>query len=242
MKQTCVLQARARTWIVPVALLLGVLGALLPSALRPTAAFGASGSITSFISRPGDQVITVPNGTYTGGGTVNAPHPATAGRYKGWLVLVAQSKGGVTVDLSTSNLTLGPSTSRVLFVGFKFVNGMFVVQGDDITFWYTEHTFPPEEWNRQYQAAGSDMLAMQNPVPKGLWVGQGANRVVRRISVLGADVHDITDDGLFFGGTQGDTVAGTRIWNLDHKGYDPPSPWRPGSDRLRNESIQVPGR
>ena len=33
----------------------------------------------------------------------------------GYLVLVAETKGGVTVDMSTSNLTLGPTTSHVLF-------------------------------------------------------------------------------------------------------------------------------
>src|SRR5436190_12248317 len=136
---------------------------------------GTPSSVTDLASLPGDQVVVVPNGTYKGGGTVNAPHPATSGPYKGWLVLVAETKGGVTVDMSTSNLTLGPTTSRVLFVGFKFINGMFIIQGDDIAFWYTEHSFPPEEWNRQYLAAGSDMLAMLNPVPKGLWVGIGAN-------------------------------------------------------------------
>src|SRR3954466_3258683 len=89
---------------------------------RPAHAATTPTSLTEFVGLPGDQVVVVPNGTYKGGGTVNAPHPATDGPYKGWLVLVAQSKGGVTIDMTTSNLTLGPTTNRGLFVGFKFLN------------------------------------------------------------------------------------------------------------------------
>src|SRR2546429_195751 len=102
-------------------------GRLRVTVTTPPARSTISVSMAVCVNGPGDQAVTVPSGTYTGG-TVNTAHPATAGPYKGWLVLVAQTRGGVTVDLSTTNLTLGPSTSRVLFVGFKFVNGMFVVQ------------------------------------------------------------------------------------------------------------------
>ena len=38
-----------------------------------------------------------------------------------------------------------------------------------------------------------------------------------------------------------DKVTGTRIWNVEHKGYDPPSPWRIGGDSFHNDSIQVTG-
>ena len=101
-----------------------------------------------YVKQPGDRVVIVPNGNYRAS-SVNAPHPATKGPYKGWLVLKAQSPRGVVVDLSSGMFTLGESTSRVLFVGFKFVNGSIDVQGDRIAFWYTDHSFPANEWVRQ---------------------------------------------------------------------------------------------
>src|SRR5690348_738568 len=65
-----------------------VVAMICPLALVSGRAFAAEPSITDVISLPGDQVVTVPNGTYSGG-TVVAPHPTTSGPYGGWLVLVA---------------------------------------------------------------------------------------------------------------------------------------------------------
>ena len=77
------------------------------------------------------------------------------GPLKGWLVLVAETPHGVVVDLSSGMLNLYPTTSRIMFVGFKFINGMVKITGaDNIRFWYTEHTFPVAEWYRQWVVAG----------------------------------------------------------------------------------------
>ena len=100
-----------------------------------------AGSVVDYLAMPGDQAVTVPNGTYRGG-TSTVDRPATNGPYKGWLVLVAQSQGGVVVDLSAAPLTLAANAGRVMFVGFRFVNGTVSVEGHDVAFWYTDHTFP----------------------------------------------------------------------------------------------------
>jgi hypothetical protein len=65
----------------------------------PAAAQQGSRNIVDYIRQPGDQVIDVPDGTYRGG-DVSAPHDATDGPYNGWLVLRAETKGGVVVDLA----------------------------------------------------------------------------------------------------------------------------------------------
>src|SRR3954466_5086385 len=83
-------------------------------------------SITDYLQRGGDQVVVVPNGTYSGG-SISAPHAQTDGPYKGWLVLVAQTPKGVVVDMTNGPLILEGGTSRVLFVGFKFINGTLKV-------------------------------------------------------------------------------------------------------------------
>jgi hypothetical protein len=203
-------------------------------------------AITDYVARAGDQVVTVPNGTYSGG-TVSAPHPATDGPYRGWLVLEAQSPHGVVVDLSANPLVLEAGTSRVLFVGFKFVNGTIDVRGDDITFWYTEHTFPIEEWNRQFQAAGGNADALRtmiNAIPTPIWVGdQTQGRTLERIQILGGDIHDAGDDGLYLDKSQDGRVQGVRIWNVEKKTYDPGyNPWIPSIHELiHNDGIQIPG-
>ena len=240
------LTARAPRRIAPVILILAILAALAPMAIRPGRARAATGSIASYINQPGDQVVTVPNGTYTGG-QISAPHPATTGPYKGWLVLVAQSFHGVVVDMTSTPLVLDPTTSRVLFVGFKFQNGVVSVQGDDIAFWYTEHTFPIEEWNNQFQAAGGNMTALEtmaNGVPKTVWIGNSpVYRVVQRTQFLGADIHDVGDDGIYVDKSQSGVIDGTKIWNVNEKTYDPGyNPWNPNiTDLIHNDGIQIPG-
>jgi hypothetical protein len=236
---------RTRTLLVRVAMLWALAMAIAP--LISSGRADASGSsITEYITRPGDQVVTVPDGTYSGG-TVSAPHPATGGPYQGWLVLVAQSPHGVVVDMSQSPLVLDVGTSRVLFVGFTFVNGTMSVRGDDIAFWYTEHTFPIEEWNRQFQAAGGNAAGLQhmtNALPKAIWIGDHTQgHTVTCTQILGADIHDVGDDGVYVDKSQGAAIVGTRIWNIDKKTYDPGyNPWIPSLNALmHNDGVQVPG-
>src|SRR3954452_1150390 len=78
--------------------------------LWPGRAYAGLPPITSYITRAGDQVVVVPNGTYAGGSVV-AGHSATSGPYKGWLVLVSQSPQGAVIDLSQGQLTLEAGTS-----------------------------------------------------------------------------------------------------------------------------------
>jgi hypothetical protein len=244
--------ASAVVSVVAVVLLAGVTsacsGASHPSAearaLPPPRDLGTR-DITKYISLPGNEVVTVPDGTYTGGSVI-APHTGTGGPYHGWLVLVAQSRGGVVVDLSTTHLTLEAGTSRVLFVGFKFEDGTVTVRGDDITFWYTEHTFPIEDWHDQYEAAGGTpdaLLTMENALPKAIWIGEQTSRTVKGTQLLGADVHDVGDDGVFVDHSEGAVIQGTRIWNIDRKSYDPGvNPWlHQYSDLFHNDAVQIPG-
>src|SRR4051794_35813121 len=238
-------RSMAMSRIVRFVTLSALMVALVPLVAPSSAPAASSSVITDYIKMPGDQVVTVPNGTYAGG-TVNASHAATSGPYKGWLVLVAQSPRGVVVDLANNPLVLDAGTNRVLFVGFKFVNGMVSVRGDDIAFWYTEHTFPIEEWNRQFQAAGSNpnaLMSMVNALPKTIWVGEYTNRTVQRTQFLGADIHDVGDDGMFVDHSQGAVIQGSRIWNIDKKNYDPEfNPWLPQYHELfHNDSVQIPG-
>ena len=241
--RTFILRARTRTYCA--FFLAGILAVLIPLAPHASGA-STTPSITDYIRRAGDQVVTVPNGTYTGG-SVSASHPATTGPYKGWLVLVAQSPRGVVVDVSSNPLVLEADTNRVLFVGFKFVNGTVSVRGDDIVFWYTEHTYPIEEWNRQFQAAGGNINALEtmpNGVPKAVWIGNNpAYRIVQRTQILGADIHDVGDDGIYVDKSMNGVVQGTKIWNVVKKSYDPEiNPWIPTMrDLIHNDALQIPG-
>src|SRR4051812_16281254 len=49
----------------------------------------------------------------------------------------------------------------MLFVGFEFVDGALSVRGDDFSFWYTDHTLPAKQWNRQFQSGGGDAVALR---------------------------------------------------------------------------------
>ena len=85
--------------LVSVGIRVAGLGARLPLPSGPAAVRVALGSdIRSYMRLAGDQVVEVPDGTYTGG-NVAAAHPETGGPLKGWLVLVAESPYGVVVDL-----------------------------------------------------------------------------------------------------------------------------------------------
>src|SRR5262245_24895291 len=105
-------------------------------------------SLAQYLDRRGDQVVVIPDGTYRGAAT-NTARPATSGKYKGWLVLKAEHQNGVTVDLDHAELRLGPNASRILFVGMRFVKGSITIEGNNIAFWYTRHTFPAVVWAAQ---------------------------------------------------------------------------------------------
>jgi hypothetical protein len=172
----------------------------------------------------------VPDGTYSGG-NVTAPHPATNGKYQGWLVLVAESPHDVVVDLSSGMLNLYPGTSRIMFVGFKFINGMVKITGaDHIRFWYTEHTFPTSEWYRQWVAVGGGLnvsetqglaalARMGNPRPHPVEIRNYQSYTASNIELYGVDIHD-AETGLTIQG-QDHLLVGARIWNMSEGNYDP---------------------
>ena len=173
-------------------------------------------NITTYVKQSGDRVIVVPNGTYSAG-AVTAPHAATSGPYKGWLVLKSQSRHGVVVDLGGAPLTLEGATSRVLFVGFRFVNGPIYVNGSDIAFWHTDHSFPASVWaaqGRKYSSA--DTVHAYAPS-------------TQRVKFFGSDLHD-TGDAIDVSNSNGTRLEGVKIWNLSDMGVDP-------QDRIHPDAI-----
>ncbi len=172
-------------------------------------------NLSPYIKLAGDQVITVPNGTYTAG-TVSAPHAATAGPEHGWLVLEAQSPYGVVVDLSKAPLTLDKSTSHVMFVGFKFVNGSVFAYGSDITFWYTDHTFPADVWVKQAPNPKYPEQGLYR-APRTVYTNTATSH---RVSFYGSDVHD-TATAFLVSMSDHTMLEGVSIWNLSDMGVDP---------------------
>lgn len=163
------------------------------------------------------------------------------------------------LDISKTALTFtekgGPNQYRIMFIGFKFVNGAIQVQGVEyLRFWYCEWTFPADEWNRQFIAAGgkpTDMdysitwttLKMANPIPSAFRIRQGMSAGKphnRFIEIYGSDIHDMGDDGVFFYGASDVKLQGLRIWDIDEAedgiDYDKnPRDW------WHNDSIQITG-
>lgn len=169
---------------------------------------------------PGDQIVVVPDGTYAGG-EVRAEHPETDGIYRGWLVLVAETRGGVVVDLSEEELELEPGTSRVMFVGFAFENGRVRNHGDHIRYWHTTHTFPYDDW---VDAGGPDG---PHPRPKAMLVARS-----NHVEVYGATFSDIGDDGINVWQSRDVRIEGSTFTDIANAGHD---------DLIHADAIQVQG-
>jgi hypothetical protein len=202
-------------------------------------------SIVSYLERDEGGHVTVPDGEYRGGSVSTSRSD--------WLVLEAESPGGVVVDLSETGLELDHGTNKVVFVGFKFVNGMVRLAGvEDVSFWYCEFTFPPEEWFRQYTLAGGTApvrssersgpsAEMANPHPTAIRMRHGDDGERNlRVGVYGSDLHDLGDDGVFLGHAQSVRLEGLRIWDVDDKQrYDPGERFAVSDDWFHNDSIQA---
>jgi hypothetical protein len=171
--------------------------------------------IVDWIEQPGDQVITVPDGTYRAG-DVHAPHEATNGRYGGWLVLQAESQHGVVVDLEGRELRLDDDTSRVAFIGFRFVNGSVRALGHDLAFWYTDHTFPADEWADQAPDRDEPEEGYYR-APRTVYANESS---VNRVSFYGSDLHD-TGTAITISNSHDVLLEGVHIWALSDKGVDP---------------------
>lgn len=168
------------------------------------------GSITRFLTEPGDQVVVVPRGRYRGG-EITAPHPATAGPYEGWLVLVAERRNEVVIDLSDGPLTLLAGTSRVMFVGFRFTHGRLYNYGEDIRYWYTDHTYPDYDWYKRNPTTAN--------IPRFFYLSYGS----RRVSLYGADFRDGTASAVNVASGAGDIlIQGARFVDVyERRGSDP---------------------
>jgi hypothetical protein len=172
-------------------------------------------NIGDYVSMRGDQVVVVPNGVYSGA-DVNVGHPATAGPLRGWLVLVAQSPLGAVVDMRSKPLELGAGTSRVLFVGFKFVNGSVDVEGDHVWFWRTDHTFGNPNGNYL--------------TPDGVHVYASSANDVR---FYGSDIHQVCD-GIDISNSHNVLLEGVHIWDT----YESRSPCHNDANDGVNGNIQ----
>jgi hypothetical protein len=171
--------------------------------------------LRSYTNLAGDQVVVLPNGTYTAG-TVSAPHAATTGTDKGWLVLKAQSQDGVVVDLSKAPLTLDSTTSRILFVGFKFVNGSVFAYGSNLAFWYTDHSFPANVWSAQAKDPSHPEAGLYR-APRTVYTNNPSSHDV---AFYGADIHD-TGTGFMVSGSHGTHIEGAQLSNFSDMGLDP---------------------
>ena len=206
------------------------------------------GPIAPYLHRSGGREVEVPNGRYRGG-TITAPHDE-------WLVLRAETPGGVVVDLRETGLQLEEGTSKIVFVGFRFVDGMVRLAGvDSVNFWYCEFTSPPEAWQEQFRAAGGPDEApraergkyirdLPNPLPTAIRLtgGSGARpRRSRSVGIYGSDIHDVGDDALYVVHADGVRLAGLRIWDVDERGIDPGRAFGNSGDWFHNDGIQTTG-
>jgi hypothetical protein len=179
-----------------------------------------SNNIDDYLALPGDQVVVVPDGTYSAG-TVAAPHPATTGAYGGWLVLVAQDQGQVVIDPGFGNqLWLQQATSRVMFVGFAF-RAEVVDDASNVVFWYCDHQDPD----------GGYLQRPGNHVPVMFTAGAGP------LQAYGDDFHNGVATPVVLGtGATDVTLQGVRVFGTDTR-FDGWS-GAPGTDpRSRVESI-----
>lgn len=177
-------------------------------------------SLLSYLRMPGDQVVVVPNGTYAGGAVI-AEHPPTDGELGGWLVLVAESRGGVVVDLSARDLRLREGTSRVAFVGMSFRNGRIRNHGTQIRYWYTTHTFPYDDW---VDAGGPDGPHSR---PKTMLIGDA-----EEVEIYGADFSEIGDDAINLHDSRDVVIEGTVFSDVVNDGH---------GDLIHADAIQVQG-
>jgi hypothetical protein len=177
--------------------------------LPPPRTLRLGNDIRPYLEQPGNQIIIVPNGTYTAGELTGGHHPETSGPLKGWLVVEAETPHRVVVDLTKAPLTLDRSASRILFVGFTFVNGPIDEFGTDIAFWYTDHSFSTYEWkvveHEKYQFPHTIRAYADTTL---------------RAAFYGSDIHD-TGHGIDLSNSTDTLIEGVHVYNIDDQGLDP---------------------
>lgn len=168
-----------------------------PTGCAATASTRSLGSLAEYARQGGDQVITIPNGTYGGGGTVSTAHAATSGPCKGWLVLKAQTEGGVTINLNSSALVFNSPASRVAFVGIKFIGDGLEINSTDFFFYRTQH-----EASGDHSSTDSHL--------KDFYLNATS---VNRIQIFGSLITDACD-GLALTGSSNVSVTGSIIRDM----------------------------
>jgi hypothetical protein len=206
--------------------------------------------IYAWARQPGDQVLTVPNGTYSAGtynpanppgrGVVttnnltDAGHAATAGPYKGYLILQAETPGQVIVDMSAPGTALaggvtangdmylsgqyvGGTTSNIIFSGFKFQNGAITNAATNIHFWYPEVTHPFSHWSAETGYSPSGAGTNYHGTNDCLFLTYGCVNT----RWLGAYFHDIGTGPTLQAGVRSVRMTGFKVGRVDHGGrYD----------------------
>jgi hypothetical protein len=186
----------------------GASGATAPTTAAPPFGFELpdeaprdGDSILQYLGGDGDRVVVVPDGRYSGG-EITLDRQETGGDFAGWLVLVAATRGGVVIDQTPEGQQhdgldgAGPlvleGDVRTVFVGFAFENGPLMIEGDRVRLWYTDHTFPIEEWARQSNWPSQGLNVGTNPhqpfytTAETILVGPNT----AGIEIMGADIHD----------------------------------------------------
>jgi hypothetical protein len=192
-----------------------------------TGAATSSTAIKDWIALPRDVAYTVPNGTYTPD-QISATYGTTGGTYNGWIILVAQTQGSVIVDMSppagwtsantnTYDLDFTGVAARVLFVGFKFINGKVYVGSDRLRFWYCEFTFPASVWNAEngHGNTSGGFYHGYHQECRTLQMKSGNNHV----ETYGCDFHG-TGTAIYFegGGSPNFTTTGAKLYDLTDGG------------------------
>lgn len=210
--------------------------------LPPADTLGSS--LGTWMRQNGGQLKIIETGATLTGGDVDilgCVHNFDATKPRnGWLVIAAQTRRTVTVDLSTTGLNLsynGPAHAfarlelRILFVGIKFTFGMLTPEWVKYCRFYDcDFTNPVEEWNtNQYIPAytakhgtapvlGGNIdlnTGMANPFPTIARGGFADN-----IEFYFCDFHNVGDH-LFFQNSCADWVMqGCNAWDVFHHGIN----------------------
>lgn len=193
-------------------------------------------SILPYCRQSGDNAYEIPDGTYTGGDLLDAAHPATGGRYNGYLLLKPQTLGGGVIDCSYPGKNLGGgltaagdlninysrtdaqaftthgTSSGIIFVGFKVLNGIAQCNAPDVWWWYPECTFPFSAWSAE-PSYPSGNYHRENG---GLYFGFGAVG-----GAYGANVHDAGTGPTIQQDVSDISIIGMKLIRLDNGGnYD----------------------
>ena len=200
-------------------------------------------SILEYLTLGGDQVVTVPDGTYTAGfvaadTTPAIKHPATEGRYGGMLILQAETPGGVRIVPTGTGATLDDhvlemkGAERIVLLGFRTEAVVTRLYGcKSMWWWYPDCSYPLDE-HPDYP----ENMALSGPTTPSTFIGGTWNGRNNNLIWAGASIHDVGDDGFRISGTDDALWQGCTWKNVAHHGYP-----HNQSDHFHNDCIQSTG-